>query len=215
MYVPLEPRPIYFVTSYIQKVINAFLEKITGVQSTPAGDCLFQVCPPTEATVLPEKQANTFHHTTAQLLFLSRIRRDIQMTVAFLTTRVKHPDNNDWGKLKKVLKYLNSTCFLRLTLFAKSLSNIIWYVDASHQLHDDCKGHTGSILTFGRGATIQVHPPNTKSHPKVLAKARLSDFTTRSVISSGLVNSSKLRSFLNQNEHCVSGQYEYTLFGEE
>jgi hypothetical protein len=26
-------------------------------------------------------------------------------------------------------------------------------VDASHQLHDDCKGHTGSILTFGRGAT--------------------------------------------------------------
>ena len=85
---------------YIQKVINAFPEKITGVQSTPAGDCLFQVRPPTEATFLPEEQANAFHHTTAQLLFLSPVRHDIQTTVAFLTTHVKRPDNDDWGKLK-------------------------------------------------------------------------------------------------------------------
>ena len=85
---------------YIQKVINTFPEKITWMQSTPAGDCLFQVCPPPEATFLPEEQANAFHHTTAKLLFLSRIRRDIQTTVAFLTTRVKRPDNDDWGKLK-------------------------------------------------------------------------------------------------------------------
>ena len=163
------------------------------MQSTPAGDCLFQVWPPTEATFLPKDQARAFHHTTAQFLFLSRVHHDIQTTVALLTTCVKHPNNDVWGILQRVLKYLNSTRFLRLTLFAKSLSNIVWYVDASHQLHDDCKGHTGSILTFGRGATIQVHPPNTKSHPKVLAKARLSDFTTRSVMSSGLINFLKLR----------------------
>ncbi len=48
---------------------------------------------------------------------------------------------------------MNSTRFLRLTLFAESHSNIIWYVDASHQLHANCKGHIGSLLTFGRGAT--------------------------------------------------------------
>lgn len=41
---------------------------------------------------------------------------------------------------------------MKLTLCADSLSNIVWYADASHQLHDDCKGHTGSILTFGKGA---------------------------------------------------------------
>ena len=110
---------------YMQKVFNDFPEKITGVQSTPAGDRLFQVRPPAEATYLPEEQANAFHHTTAQLLFLSRVRRDIQTTVAFLTTRVKHPDNDDWGKLKRVLKYLHTTRFLRLKLFAASLSNII------------------------------------------------------------------------------------------
>jgi hypothetical protein len=138
---------------YIQKVINTFPEKIMGVQSTPSGDRLFQVCPPTEATFLPEEQANAFHHTTAQLLFLSRVRQDIQTTVAFLATCVTHLDNNNWGKLKRVLKYLTSTLSLRLTLFAESLSNIIWYVDASHQLHEVCKGHTGSILTFGRSGT--------------------------------------------------------------
>ena len=52
-----------------------------------------------------------------------------------------------------MLKYLFSTQRLDLTLFADSLTKIEWYVDASHQIHDDCKGHTGSILTFGRGAT--------------------------------------------------------------
>jgi hypothetical protein len=138
---------------YIKKINDAFPEKTTGVQSTPAGNCLIQVRPPDEAKYLPEEQARAFHHTTAQLLFLSRVHRDIQTTVAFLTTHVKKPDNDDWGKLQRVLKYLHTTHSLRLTLSADSLSNIVWYVDASHQLHDNCKGHTGPILTFGRGAT--------------------------------------------------------------
>jgi len=78
---------------YITKINDAFPEKNTGVQATPAGDRLFQVRPPTEATFLSEEQARVFHHTTAQLLFLSRVRRDIQTTVAFLTTHVKRLDN--------------------------------------------------------------------------------------------------------------------------
>jgi hypothetical protein len=37
-----------------------------------------------------------FHHTVAQLLFMcTRARRDIQTAVAFLTTRVKEPDEDD------------------------------------------------------------------------------------------------------------------------
>ena len=138
---------------YVTKVISSFPEKITGVQTTPASDHLFQVRPAHEARPLPEEQARALHHTTAQLLFLSRVRCDIQTTVAFLTTRVKRPDEDDWGKLKRVLRYLFSTQRLDLTLFADSLTKIEWYVDASHQIHDGCKGHTGSIITFGRGAT--------------------------------------------------------------
>ena len=138
---------------YINKVLEAFPEKINGVASSPASDHLFQIRPPLEAKLLPEVQARAYHHTTAQLLFLSRVRRDIQTTVAFLTTRVKTPDEDDWGKLKRVLRYLFSTRRLKLTLSADSLTDIKWYIDASHQTHDDCKGHTGSLLTFGKGAT--------------------------------------------------------------
>jgi hypothetical protein len=93
---------------YIRNIIDAFPEKIAGVQSTLAGDRLFQVRPPSEAKYLPEEQARAVHHTTAQLLFLSCICRDIQTTVAFLTTWVKHPNKDDWGKLKRVLRYLLS-----------------------------------------------------------------------------------------------------------
>jgi hypothetical protein len=121
---------------YISKILTGFPEKITGVSSTPAADHLFNR-PQHKASFLPEEQARSFHHMTAQLLFLSRVRWDIQPAIAVLTTHVKQPDEDDWGKLKKLLKYLNSTRKLRLTLFADSLTTLHWYIDASHQTHDD------------------------------------------------------------------------------
>ncbi len=122
--------------------------------SSPAADHLFNIRPPDEARILPESQAIAFHHTTAQLLFLSRVRRDIQTAVAFLTTCVKTPDENDWGKLKRMLKYLFGMRFLKLSISTDSLFILQWYVDASHQIHDDCKGHTGALLTLGAGAIL-------------------------------------------------------------
>jgi hypothetical protein len=162
------------MTPYITKIVTAFPENIMGVQSTPAADHLFNIRPDTKARPLPEEQARAYHHTTAQLLFLSRVRRDVQTTVAFLTTRVKRPDEDNWGKLNRVLKYLSSTRHLTLSLFADSLTNIVWYVDASHQTHDDCKGHTGAILTFGRGA-VTSSSSKQKFLPTVRLKAKLLD----------------------------------------
>ena len=46
------------------------------------------------------KQAETFHHLTAKLLYLCKhTRPDLQMAVAFLTTRVQNPDIDDFKKL--------------------------------------------------------------------------------------------------------------------
>ena len=73
---------------YLQKVLNEFPEKITGVSSTSAADHLFKIRDPKEAQLLPEQQAISFHHTTAQLLFLSYTPRDIQTAVAFLFTKM-------------------------------------------------------------------------------------------------------------------------------
>ena len=52
-----------------------------------------------------------------QLLFAAnRERRDIQTAVSFLTTQVKAPDEDDWGKLVRVLKYINGMQYMKLIL---------------------------------------------------------------------------------------------------
>ena len=44
------------------------------------------------------------------------------MAVAFLMTCIKEPNKDDWGKLKWVLRYLNGTKYLKLTLSIENLS---------------------------------------------------------------------------------------------
>ena len=101
---------------YIQNIIKELPKEIMSFASTPASDHLFQV-QDQNAVMLPEEQAIAFHHKVAQLLFVSaKAWQDIQAPVAFVTTWVKGPDEDDWGKLKRVLKYLKGTQFLKLTL---------------------------------------------------------------------------------------------------
>ncbi len=63
------------------------------------------------------------------------------------------PDEDNRGKLKRVLKYLNGTKYLRLNLSVDDLGLLKWYVDASHNVHWDCRGHGGAMFTLGKGAT--------------------------------------------------------------
>ena len=70
------------------------------------------------------EQAIEFHHTVAQLLFVSgRACQDIQTAVAFLRRRVKSPDEDDWEKLKRVIKYLNGKNSEVHTVGRQSLNN--------------------------------------------------------------------------------------------
>jgi hypothetical protein len=128
---------------------------------------LFTVREESKAKFLPEAQAQAFHHTVAQLLFLcKRTRRDIQTAVSFLTTCVKGPDKDDWGKLKCVLRYLHSTRHMKLNLSADNLTCLRWWVDASHAVHDGCQGHTGAMLSLSKGTAISFsnkHRINSKS----------------------------------------------------
>jgi hypothetical protein len=100
--------------TYLKNVISKFPEMIMGKLATPAANHLFTIRDKKEVKPLDEERALAFHHTVAQLLFMAtRVRQDIQRAVAFLTTRVKSPDNDNWGKLKWVLKYLNGTKYLK------------------------------------------------------------------------------------------------------
>ncbi len=43
---------------------------------------------------------------------------------------MKDPDKDYWGKLVRVLKYLNGTQFMKLTLSADEMNfTIHWYID--------------------------------------------------------------------------------------
>ncbi len=78
---------------------------------------------------------------------------------------MKRPDKDDWGKLKQIHRYLYDTRHMKLNLSADNLTTIRWWVDASHAVHD-CQGHTGAMMSMGKGAAISFsnkHKLNTKS----------------------------------------------------
>ena len=98
-----------------------------------------------------------FHHYVAKLLFLcKRARPDIQMAVAFLCKRVQGPDEDDYKKLARVMKYLRGTKEMPLTLQADCMHVMKWWVDASVAVHPDMKSHTGGTLSFGKGSVYST-----------------------------------------------------------
>jgi hypothetical protein len=101
-----------------------------GVAATPAANHLFNVNEDGEK--LDEETAQLFHHLVAKLLFLcKRARPDIQTSVAFLCTRTKTPDRDDYKKLGRTIKYLHGSINLPIILEAENLHIIKWWVYAS------------------------------------------------------------------------------------
>ena len=141
------------MTEYVEKMLDECPEYLggRGTARTPATTKLFEVNESTDQ--LDENKADEFHHVVAQLLFLSkRARPDLQTAVAFLTTMVTVPDEDDMKKLGRVMKYLRETKDLFLTLSADNLHALNWWVDASFAVHKDMRSHTGVMLSLGRGA---------------------------------------------------------------
>jgi hypothetical protein len=152
---------------YIKNIMTDFLEEITVIRTSQAADHLFTVRDKSLAKPLPEEQARAFHHTMAQLLFLStRAQRDIQPVTAFLTTRVQCPDKDDWGKVKRLLGYLEGTLNMPLIVSVDCLTLTRWWVNAAYVVHNHCRGHMGAGMSFGQGIVMSYswkHKINTKS----------------------------------------------------
>ncbi len=73
------------------------------------------------------------------------------MAVAFLTLRVKKPDEDNWGKLRRVLRYLKGTKYMKSTIMVDDLSVVRWWVDVSDRTHHDFNGHSGIMMSFQGG----------------------------------------------------------------
>jgi hypothetical protein len=139
------------MVEYIKEMLEELPADMAGESATPAANHLFTIRE--EPILLDEETSDKFHSYTAKLLFVSkRARPDVQTSVAFLTTRVKSPDEDDYKKLAKCMKYLRATINLPLTMEADDLHVVKWWVDASFGVHPDMKSHTGATMSLGKGA---------------------------------------------------------------
>jgi hypothetical protein len=118
-----------------------------GICKTPATDQLFNVRD--TAIKLNDVKREEFHSIVAKCLYLSkRVRVDMLLTVSFLTTRVLCPDEDDWNKLCRLLKYLNDTRNIGLCLEPYNSKSLCVYIDASYGVHADGKSHSGMCMSI-------------------------------------------------------------------
>ena len=70
---------------------------------------------------LNTSMATVFHNIVAKALYLvKRARPDASVSIAFLTTRVREPDEDDWKKLEHLIEYFKSTIDMPLILGSNS-----------------------------------------------------------------------------------------------
>jgi hypothetical protein len=99
--------------------------------------------------------AADFHTIIAKTLYVTkRSRLDICLAIAFLTTRVRAPDKDDWEKLRHLMEYLRKDHARPLVLGTENNGLLMWYVDALFVVHSNMCGHTDGGLTMGRGFPI-------------------------------------------------------------
>ncbi len=81
---------------------------------------------------LSDEVATAFHTIVAKALYVTKqARPDTSLAIAFLTTRVRAPDTDDWEKLCHLMEYLRGDCDRPLILSGDNDGVLMWYVDAS------------------------------------------------------------------------------------
>ena len=96
---------------YIEAVINTFDkidQKATETKTSAAPSDLFVV--KENFTKLTKEESEHFHIVVENMLFdTKRARPDTGTLVSFMTTRVIEPDEENWSKLKHLIKYVRGT----------------------------------------------------------------------------------------------------------
>ena len=137
--------------AYIKSVLAEMPEEMKGKAPSPAAAHLFKV---NENPVsIDDDHATIFHRLVMQVQYMSqRARPDLRTAVSFLSRRVAKPDVDDYRKLTRLMRYIQATIYLKLTLSADGSRSIRWWIDASYAVHADMKGHTGVTMSMGRGS---------------------------------------------------------------
>jgi hypothetical protein len=138
------------MTQFIKSMVAVFSVKLTGNVHCPWTANLFKV--DNTSPKLQHARAKELHTFVMKGMFASkRGRQDISPVIAFLSTRVREPNEGDWQKLVRMMNFLKATQDDVMTLSADDTQTIKWYVDAAFAVHKDKKSHTGSVMTLGSG----------------------------------------------------------------
>ena len=78
-----------------------------------------------------------------------RERPYIRQTVVVLSTRVKEPNETNYQKLARMIKYLNGTKKNCLTLSVDNLKVIKWYMETRFVVRPYFNSRTEAIITTG------------------------------------------------------------------
>ena len=106
--------------AYIEQAIETFGEDVTKGATTPAKKDLFEVNERSQR--LSTVKADTYHSVVAKMLYVSlRGRPDAILTVAFLCTRVSCSTEQDWEKLRRLMRFLFRTIDDHLVLGADNM----------------------------------------------------------------------------------------------
>jgi hypothetical protein len=129
---------------YVDDILTAFDKaepKGGGTKTSASPDSLFKVDENCEN--LKQDKAVEFHNLVAKTLYSTkRSRPDTCTTIAFLTTRLRAPDKDDWNKLVHLMRYIRGTRTMPLILSVNGSGILKWWVDTSFAVHPNMRGHS-------------------------------------------------------------------------
>ena len=138
----------------LEEILKEYGESLDRQYPHPAARWLFTTKP--DAKPLKERKAEVYQKFVAKLLWVEkRSRPDIKPTVSFLSTQVKLPTKDDWHKFKRLMCWIKQTVEDVRIIGADDLLNMIVMIDSAHAVHDNMRGHTAGITSFGTGIVDQ------------------------------------------------------------
>ena len=139
---------------YVKTMLNDAPSSMDGKAATPAAAHLFKINT-VDPKPLDQARNDLFVHLVMQGLYLSqRGRRDIRTAISFLCSRLKCPDEDDYKKLTRLIRYLRHTLYICLVLGKDDTGVVRWWMDASYAVHPDMRGHTGATMSMGNGSVF-------------------------------------------------------------
>eukprot|EP01034_Spumella_vulgaris_P043741 gene43741-54354_t len=145
---------------------------VTVERATPATSTLFDVREAPKAT--PEDSA-WFHTYTAKMLYLAkRVRPECLTAVSFLTTRIHACDEDDMGKLRRLLGYIRGTKERGITLRIGESMTVKAYIDAAYGVHlESGRSHTGCAIVLGDAGPLFAKSAKQKNVTKSSTEAEI------------------------------------------